>query len=158
MRRVVANTTPLIAFAKCNRLDILRNLYGELIVPEAVLAEVKSEPACTRVRSASWIRVMPIGNVFGRKMFSARLHAGEVDVMILAQELAADLVLMDDNAAKKTARFLGFNVTGTFGVLLRAKREGIIGSVQELMDDIIADGLYASEDVRRLVLEQAGEL
>ena len=78
--------------------------------------------------------------------------------MILAQELAADLVLMDDNAAKKTARFLGFNVTGTFGVLLRAKREGIIGSVQELMDDIIADGLYASEDVRRLVLEQAGEL
>jgi predicted nucleic acid-binding protein len=62
-------------------------------------------------------------------MFSARLHAGEVDVMILAQEAGAGLVLMDDNAAKKTAKFMGLNVTGTFGVLLRGKREGIIDSV-----------------------------
>ena len=158
MPRVVANTTPLIAFAKVDRLDILHRLYGVLLIPEAVLSEVKYEPARTRVCEASWIRVVPIKDVERRRMFSARLHAGEVDVMILAQEEGADLVLMDDNAAKKTAKIMGFSVTGTFGVLLRAKREGIIDSVSELADAIIADGFYASEGLRRLVLKMAGEL
>ena len=158
MPRVVANTTPLIAFAKVDRLDILHRLYGELLIPEAVLSEVKYEPARTRVCEASWIRVVPIKDAERRRMFSARLHAGEVDVMILAREEGADLVLMDDNAAKKTAKFLGFNVTGTFGVLLRAKREGIIDSVRELVDAIIADGFHASPELRRLVLKMAGEL
>ena len=76
--------------------------------------------------------------------------------MMLAREAGAGLVLMDDNAAKKTAKFLGFNATGTFGVLLRAKREGIIGSVRELVDAIIADGFHASPELRLLVLEMAG--
>lgn len=78
--------------------------------------------------------------------------------MILAREAGADLVLMDDNAAKKTAKFMGLNVTGTFGVLLRAKREGIIDSVRELVDAIIADGFQASKGLRKLVLKKAGEL
>lgn len=78
--------------------------------------------------------------------------------MILAREAGADLVLIDDNAAKKTARFMGPNVPGTFGVLLCAKREGIIGSVRELVDAIIADGFHASEGLRKLVLKKAGEL
>ena len=74
MPRVVANTTPLIAFAKVDQLDILRRLYGELLIPEAVLSEVKYEPARTRVREASWIRVLPIKGTAQRRMFSARLH------------------------------------------------------------------------------------
>lgn len=155
---MVANTTPPIAFAKVGQLDILRRLYGELLIPEAVLSEAKYGPARTRAREASWIRVLPIKGTAQRRMFSARLHAGEVDVMILAREVGADLVLMDDNAAKKTARFLGPNVTGTFGVPLRAKREGIIGSVREPMDAIIADGFHAGEGLRKLVLKKAGEL
>lgn len=53
---------------------------------------------------------------------------------------------------------MGLNVTGTFGVLLRAKREGIIDSVRELVDAIMADGFHASEGLRKLVLEKAGEL
>lgn len=157
MPRVVANTTPLIALAKQDRLDILQRLYGELLIPEAVISEVKYEPARSRVREASWIRVLPVEDTERRRLFSARLHSGEVDVMILARETDADLVLMDDNAAKKTAKFLGFNVTGTFGVLLRAKREGIIDSVRELVDAIIADGFHASPELRRLVLKKANE-
>ena len=54
-------------------------------------------------------------------MFSARLHAGEIEVLTLAQECGADLLIIDDNAAKKTAKYLGFTVTGTMGVLLKAK-------------------------------------
>lgn len=62
-----------------------------------------------------------------KKMYKAKLHDGEVEVMILAQgETKADLVIIDDNAAKKTAKYLGLTVTGTMGVLLKAKSEGYI--------------------------------
>ena len=157
MRRVVSSATPLIAFARANRPDILHKLYGEITVPEAVLAEIEREPVRTHVRDASWIRVVPVGDSSERKMFSAKLHAGEVEVMILARELRADLLLMDDNAAKKTAKFLGFAVVGSFGILLKAKREGVITEVRGLMDSMIADGLYASPGFRQMVLEEAGE-
>ena len=61
-----------------------------------------------------------------KKMYKAKLHDGEVEVMILAQERNADLVILDDNAAKKTAKYLGLTVTGTLGVLVKGKRQGII--------------------------------
>ena len=90
-------------------------------------------------------------------MFSARLHAGEIEVLMLAQECDADLLVIDDNAAKKTAKYLGFMVTGTMGVLLGAKREGYIDLVKPLMERLIADGFYVSPMVRDYVLEAAGE-
>lgn len=90
-------------------------------------------------------------------MFRAKLHKGEVEVILLADEINADLILMDDNAAKKTAKFLGMNVTGTLGVLLRAKREGLIPEVKPMVDALQIDGLYISESVYQLVLEEAGE-
>ena len=69
----------------------------------------------------------------------------------------ADLLLMDDNAAKKTAKFLGMTVTGTLGILIRAKREGYISAVRPLLDALMADGLYISDVVRDYVLEAAEE-
>ena len=78
-------------------------------------------------------------------MYKAKLHAGEVEVMILAQQdPKADLLIIDDNAAKKTAKFLGLTVTGTMGVLLRAKREGLIDKVAPLLDKIRENGFYLS--------------
>ena len=69
----------------------------------------------------------------------------------------ADLLLMDDNAAKKTAKFLGMTVTGTLGILIRAKKEEYIPAVRPLLDALLADGLYISDAVRDYVLEAAGE-
>lgn len=81
-------------------------------------------------------------------MYKAKLHGGEVDVMILAQnEPRADLVIIDDNAAKKTAKYLGLKVTGTIGVLLKAKKEGIITSVKDNIDAIRNNGFYISDTV-----------
>lgn len=78
--------------------------------------------------------------------------------MILAQEQNADLVIMDDNTAKKTAKFMGLNVTGTLGVLLRTKKEGYIDLIEPIINELINDGLYVSDVVREYVLKEAGEL
>ncbi len=157
MRKVMTNTTPLIALSNINQLELLQKLYGTIIIPQAVMDEIIQDPARKRVRGASWIKVEQIQDQSQKDIFRARLHAGEVEVMILAREMKADLVIMDDAAAKKTAKFLGLNVTGSLGVLLKAKREGYIEEVKPVMDDLIRDGLFISDVVQRYVLKEAGE-
>ncbi len=70
----------------------------------------------------------------------------------------ADLVIIDDNAAKKTAKYLGLTVTGTLGVLIKAKQSGIISSVKNVITKIQSNGFYINENIIKLALKQAGEL
>ena len=157
MRKVIVNTTPLIALAGIGHLNLLRQLYTEIMIPVAVYHEIISEPARSLVSAAEWITVEKITGTIQKSGFSSRLHAGEIEVIILVQEVGADLLIMDDNAAKKTAKYLGLTVTGTMGVLLRAKKEGLISEVKPLLEGLIGDGLYVSPTVQNYVLEQAGE-
>lgn len=157
MRKVVVNTTPLIALADVGQLELLHGLYEEIVIPAAVVNEIKSEPAKSAVESSPWIKVTQISDEGKKKYFRSKLHAGEVEVMILAEELNADLVIMDDNAAKKTAKFMGFNVTGTFGVITKAKKKGLLQEVRPVMEAVIEDGLYVSDSLRQIIFEMAGE-
>ena len=158
MRKVLANTTPLIALANIGRLELLQKLYETIVVPQAVIDEIKLEPAKSVVAACNWIKIEKIGNPSAKNLFKAKLHAGEVEVMILAGEKDADLLIIDDYEAKKTAKFLGFNVTGTLGVLLKAKEKGYIERVSPIVDDLIRDGLYIDDNVKEYVLKEAGEL
>ena len=157
MRKVLANTTPLIALANINQLELLHRLYDTVMVPQAVMDEIVREPAKHRVHNCSWIKVENIQDESQRDIFRAGLHAGEVDVIILAREQAADLVIIDDNAAKKAAKFLGLDVTGTLGVLLKAKQEGFLKEIKPLVIELICDGLYISDAVKAYALKAAGE-
>lgn len=134
MRKVIVNSTPLIVLCGIGQLFVLRELYQEIWIPEAVYREVtaKEDLACAQVKTAgAWIHVERIRDYTEKKMYKAKLHDGEVEVMILAQEQEAGLVILDDNAAKRTAKYLGLTVTGTLGVLLKAKRRGITGKKKQ---------------------------
>lgn len=160
--RILVNSTPLIGLCKIGKLDILRAVYGEVVIPQAVYDEVtvKGDTVCAQINvSLDWIRVEKIGNKADRKLYSTRLHAGEVEVMILAREVPrADLVIIDDNAAKKTAKFLGLNVTGTIGVLLEAKAQGIITSIAPHIEELKRNGVFISDAVIQMALRAANEL
>lgn len=160
MRKVIVNSTPLIILCGIGKLNILKEVYEEIIIPSAVYTEVtaKADSACIQLQSAGdWIRVEQIKDHSEKKMYKAKLHDGEVEVMILAQERKADLVILDDNAAKKTAKYLGLSVTGTLGVLVKAKRQGIIKEVRPFLAEMRQKGFYVSNAVEQMVLEQAGE-
>lgn len=161
MRRVIVNSTPLIALCNAGLLHVLRSIYGKIIIPQAVFDEVTAKPdsACAQVKeNLNWIMIEKIKDTSDRKMYKAKLHAGEVDVMILAQsDPRADLVIIDDNAAKKTAKYLGLTVTGTLGVLLKAKKCGVIFSVKDAINKMQSNGFYINENIVKLVVEQAGE-
>ncbi|MCH5337806.1 MAG: DUF3368 domain-containing protein, partial [Acetatifactor sp.] len=111
MRKVVVNTTPLIALSHVGQLDVLKRLYGEIIIPEAVYRElsIKTESICKKAvdNSLEWIRIKSINNEMAKAMYKTQLHDGEVEVMILSKEIAADVVIIDDANAKKHAKYLG---------------------------------------------------
>ena len=154
MRKVVVNSTPIIALAEIGRLDILKDLYGEVIIPNAVRDEVTVKDP-RRLDGHDWIRVMSISNI--AEMFTSALHDGEVEVMLLAKEIDAKLVIMDDGLARRHAKYLGLTITGTVGVLLRAKNAGIIKEVAPVLDKLIQNEFYISDEVYREVLRLAGE-
>lgn len=151
MRRVIVNSTPIIILCNIGLLDILKALYAEICIPEAVYREVteKDDSACQALKTAlNWMHVEKIANQSDKKMYKAKLHQ---------EGTADDLVVIDDNAAKKTAKYLGLKVTGTIGVLLKAKREGIIPEIVSVLEKMKKNGFYISESLEQLVLEQAGE-
>lgn len=161
MRRVIVNSTPLIALSNIGKINLLQQLYHEIYIPQAVYNEVteKNDDAGRALeKSLSWINVIKVKHPENYAMYKAKIHAGEVEVMILAQEEPkADLLIIDDNAAKKTAKFLGLKVTGTMGVLLKAKQSGIINNVSSLLEALKSNGFYISDNVVQMVLKQAGE-
>ena len=158
MDKVIVNSTPVIGLANIGKLDVLRQMYGAITIPQAVFDEIKS-PSVQRQVNANrdWIRVEQINDISQKQMYRAKLHAGEVEVMILAQEKKADLVILDDNAAKKTAKFLGLRVIGTLGILVLAKKRGYIKEVSPVLDALKRDGFFVSDDLCDLVLRQADE-
>lgn len=160
MRRVVSNSTPIIALANVGRQNLLKDVYGEIVIPEAVRCEVlaKRDAAARFLLSCpTWVRTEAAPEPDEMSLMRARLHAGEVETIMLAKSTDADLVILDDNAAKKVAKHLGLSVTGTLGLLVRAKREGHLNDVSRVLDELECLGFYMSERVKRVVLMRAGE-
>jgi len=160
MRKVIVNSTPLIALCKVNQLELLRELYTEITIPEAVFQEVTAKNDSVKrkiLENGAWIHVQSVSDTIDRRMYKAKLHDGEVEVMILAQEIKADLVIIDDNAARKTAVYLGLPLTGTVGVLLRAKAEGLVPKVMPIVDSMEQNGLYYGSVLKEWVRSQAKE-
>lgn len=161
MHRVIVNSTPIITLCNIGKLHLLKDLYGQITIPQAVYEEVtaKKDSACQQIQSETgWILVEHIHNFYAKRMYQAKLHAGEVEVMILAQEEPkADLLIIDDAAAKKTAKYLGLTVTGTLGVLLKAKQQGYLDNINVCLRKIQAAGFYISPKIVKLVLEHANE-
>lgn len=151
MRKVIVNSTPLIALCKIDRLDLLQKIYSEITIPEAVFNEVcqRNDKVKINIETSSWIHRESIHTSFNRRMYHSKLHDGEVEVMILAQECEEDhLVIIDDYAARKTAEFLGLTLTGTIGVLIKAKHLGLIDEVMPLVREMEAQNIYFSEPLK----------
>ena len=160
MRKVVVNSTPLIILGNIDGLKILQELYGEIIIPRAVFEEVTNKDDDAKLKlsqNLSWIKVLEVQDKSNRKMYQAKLHDGEVEVMMLSNEISADLLIIDDNAAKKTAKFLGFTVTGTLGVILKAKFEGIVPQVKPILDEMLRQGFYISSKLIETILKTSNE-
>lgn len=154
MRKVIVNSTPLIALSKVGKLELLEKLYKEITIPEAVFWEVtrKNDAVKRSIEESVWIHIESVHDDRSKLMYKAKLHDGEVEVMILAQEYEGDhLVVIDDGPARKTADYLSLTLTGTIGVLVKAKENGYVESVMMIIQQMEQKGIYFSEDLKARV-------
>ena len=149
---VVGNASPLIALHHLGQLDLCAALFGTVLIPPAV----SHETFRSRLRP-SWIEERPLTQPLSAVVLRGRLGAGEREAIALAIELNADLILLDDAAARRTAVGLGLHIIGTFGILLQAKEQQLIPVVKPLIDQLLAFGFHADEELVSAVLRIAGE-
>lgn len=158
--RVVVNATPIIALALLDRIPLLQLLYGTVLMPPAVQAEVMAGGArhigVTELQHASWIKLTPLQDPRRADLLSD-LDRGEAEVIALAQEINANLVIIDERLARRHAKRLGLPLTGTLGMLLKAKQKNLIRSVSPLIEILQKNGIRLSEAVVAEALRLAGE-
>jgi predicted nucleic acid-binding protein len=146
MLKVVSNTTPLISLLKLNRLEILKELYDEIIIPSAVYLEIengKHKEYYKDLTKLSWIRIQKIQNKLSFKYF-LDMDAGEAEAIILATEIGADLIILDEKLGRFHAKHAELKVTGTIGILLKAKNIGIIKKIKPLLIELTEKDVWIS--------------
>jgi predicted nucleic acid-binding protein len=149
--QVVADTSPLVALNQISLLGILPSIFGVVSIPEAVRDEASS------VELESWIVVRRIEREIPQVVRRPDLGRGEVEAIGLALEMRADWLIVDDLPARRLATSLGIPVVGTVGLLLAAKRRGLIPTAGEPMRRLQALGFRLHPDLQRAVLTSAGE-
>lgn len=157
---VVVNAAPIISLALVGHLALLKELYGSVLIPPAVQAEVLAGGArdvgVSELQEASWIRTAPLQDSRRADLLSD-LDRGQAEVIALAQELDADLVIIDERLGRRHVRRLGLTLTGTLGVLLRAKEQKLISAIAPLIDKLQQDGIRLGQGVVSEALKLAGE-
>jgi len=162
---VIADSSTLIHLAAIDRLDLLRELYREVVAPEAVWRESvlqrAGRPGVERIeeaRSEGWIRVEPITEKLLRLSLTQELDEGEAEVLTLAIENQASLVLLDETEARRVAGIFGIPKTGVIGILIRAKAEGMISALGPELDKLrIRAGFWIARELYRKVLASVNE-
>lgn len=156
---VIVNNTPLVTLWSIERLDILQSLFGEIAIPVAVRDEfLATEKEARRkfLQTEKWIRVIALKNPKRAQTFVG-LDEGESEVLALAEELNASLVIIDERKARRFAERMELPLSGTLGILILAKEEKIISAVLPLLQKIQEAGLHLHENLVERVLQLAGE-
>lgn len=163
MTIVVADAGPLIGISRVQHLTLLRQLYGVIVIPERVRAELRlssHRPGAQRILEAfqaGWIHSVPVQNSAQVTLLGRIIDAGEAEAIQLAIELHADLLLIDDLNGRKAARRKGLPITGTGGILVAAKRAGFLKAVAPVLDELVLAGYRFSPALCQQILKLAGE-
>ena len=157
---VISDASAIIALSAIGKLDILRDLFQEVIIPPAVFNEIVIQgvqrPGAEEVKNKHWITVHSAQD--NSSVAALNLGKGEKEAIALFLELNADLLLIDEVKARKEAKQLGVTYTGILGVLVEAKRQNLIPMVKSLMDDLrIIAGFRISQPLYEFVLNEVDE-
>ena len=162
--RVVVDAGPVIHLSWIGHLDLLAQLFGEVLLPPAVRDEVLAPPPGTlgldriqRAFAQGWlqVRASTAGSSLGLAT-AGSLAAGEVEALTLAEESEADLVLTDDAAARVVARRHGLDTMGTVGILIEARERGLVHTVVPLLLELRRLGQWLSEDLVQAMQQEEG--
>lgn len=163
---IVSDTSPITNLAAIGQLDLLRQLYSRVIIPEAVYNQMvdinKIVPGAVEVKTLSWIQTQTVINslqVTEIQENNQSIHLGEAEAIILSLEIKADLLLMDERRGRIVATNYGINITGLLGVLIQAKKQGLIPAIKPLIDQLITQANFrVNPQLYTVVLQASNEI
>lgn len=158
---VIVNTSPLFYLHRLGYFHLLEKLYDQIIIPHAVMAELeeggKHGEDVPKIRDYNWIKVIDVKIVPAFIKMIPDLGQGESEVLALGCEEIDPLLIIDDGLARKIAKLHTFKLTGTAGVLLRAKSEGYITEIKTAIEGLKGVGFYLNNELIADILKISGE-
>lgn len=161
MPEIISNTSPFQYLHQLGLLDLLPSLFGSITVPPAVVEELEAGRALgldlPNLSSLNWVIVRSLEKST-QPPHAEDLGRGETDVLRLAIEVVGEVVLiLDDARAREAAQAMGLKFTGTLGVLLDAKRKGLLQAIKPQLDRLDALGFRLARRTCEAILNLAGE-
>jgi len=159
---VVSDTTPLIGLSSIGRLELLRELFEEVYIPQAVFNETvthgrEESRAKREVAGSDWIHIVEVKDRLAVNVLLDEMDLGEVETIVLASEMDADWVLMDEKKGRRKLSQLNIPKIGTLGILLKAKQLELIPLLRPEIEELQKSGFSISPSIVEAVLDMAGE-
>jgi predicted nucleic acid-binding protein len=159
---VIGDSTILIGLAKIEKLGLLQEVFGKIYIPEEVFREVvergSKKLGSEIVKEAEWIEWRSVTDKIQVNLLLASLDKGEAEVLGLAKEMKADLLLIDEEKARKGAVIAGFEVMGIVGLLLVAKNLGLIDKIKPHIEELKRKKFRIGDKIVMEGLKKAGEI
>jgi hypothetical protein len=139
---VVSNTSPILNLAVIGKLSLVHDQFGDILIPNSVLEELRIKenlPGSQTIRKAlkeGWLRIHKVSDQSLVRVLQRELDKGEAEAITLAVQVKAEWILLDEKEGRKIAKSLGLKVAGILGILLRARHEGRLPSMQKAMDQL----------------------
>jgi len=147
---VIADTSCLIALSKIEGIELLKELYQEVYITEEIAFEFGET-------LPEWIRIENVKNKKYQQLLDLYLDLGEASAIALALEKVEVLLILDDLKGRKEAEKLGFRITGTLGILFKAKKEGLITELKPYIEKLKAVGFRLSSKIEEEILRKSNE-
>lgn len=158
--KAIINASPLIFLSRSHHLDLLQAFADEIWVPEPVAMEIlqrgQQDITARVIEQTEWLITQPVTTT-PTIITEWRLGAGESSVLALANEHPGTETIIDDLAGRKCAASLNIPVRGTLGIVLTAKKRGLIPKARPVIEDMMITGLYLSRKVMDRALSRVGE-
>jgi predicted nucleic acid-binding protein len=159
---VVSNSSPIMNLAIIGQLHLIQELFGEIIIPKEVWAELiiegKGKSGTNEIEKAKWIKVVKVKNDSLVKTLTKDLDVGESAAIALAIERKANLLLLDETDARNLAEFYNLTKTGVLGILMRAKKKGLIKNIKPMLEKLrIQAHFWIKPDLYDAILSEMGE-
>ena len=154
MLKVVSNSTPIIALIRIGELNLLEKIFKKIVIPKSVNEEitVKDKIGYSELENKKWIQVLDVKDILAVDLLRENLDKGESEAIILAKEIDAEILLIDEKAARKHLKMLNINFIETLGILKLLKERNFINETKSYVDRLIKSGFRISKKLYNLVI------
>ena len=156
---VISDSTAITNLYQIKLLMVVKQLYGEIFIPEGVYQELSNfSDQKELIDQSDWIKICKIKDQNLLNELLEELDRGEAEAILLAIESRSDLLIIDERKGRQVAKQYGLRLIGILGVLINAKEKGIIPAVKSCMDELVDKaGFYVSKELYEDVLRRVGE-